>query len=41
MEERKKLLEMRKGQVASLQAMIEDLRKDGTKLKTDNEVLRK
>ncbi len=39
MEEKRKLLEMRKGQAASLQAMISDLTKDGVKLKADNELL--
>ena len=39
MEEKRKLLEMRKGQAAALQAMINDLAKDGAKLKADNEVL--
>lgn len=39
MEEKRKLLEMRKGQAAALQAMISDLAKDGAKLKADNEVL--
>jgi hypothetical protein len=39
MEEKRKLLEMRRGQAGSLQAMINDLTKDGAKLKADNEVL--
>lgn len=39
MEEKGKLLEMRKGQAAALQSMINDLAKDGAKLKVDNEVL--
>jgi hypothetical protein len=41
MDDRKKLLEMRQGQVASLKAMIVDLKNDGTKLKSDNVVLSK